>query len=362
MRIEDEIDIWLRTNKLKRVFPREVSLRRKVVKDEVEFYGYLFDENWHDVYANVFAQWQKAYSKFDTVLVDIDEHSLPDYWSQIEVAFEVMGKVRDILEKEGLYGRWYFTGRGFHVYIDFPLSNIEYYTEIVRYDWAKELFDKMKKNIDLRVVGDKNRMARLVGSVHSKTGLTMIRIEPEWELEKIVTLSLEGKNEAKYIDNLEKNMWFAEYLKEMDMRYREQTRSSRPIVVDDERKKAVYEFVKVHGNSIEMMPPCIKEGIRVLLETGELFHEWRFHIAAYLLRVWDRSSVEKLFEMANDYNPSITKYQLDYIERRKLYPYGCRKAKLYGICPVQDQKKCPFYDLFGKWIGGVFKDVENGGV
>lgn len=360
MKLEDEIDIWLRMDKLGKVFPREVSLKRKVVKDEFEFYSYLIDNKWIDVYANVFAQWQKAYSKFDTVLIDIDEHSLPSYYEQIERVYEIMGVVRDILEREGLLGRWYFTGRGFHCYIDFPVKNLEYYTDMIRYDWARELFDSLRQNIDFGVIGDKNRMARIVGSKHKKTNLVMIRIEPEWELEKIIELSYKGQNIAKVYDWSKVNEWFGEYLAELDFEYREKIKN-RSFKLDMDREQEVYKFMKKYGSSMELLPPCVKEGIGILVDTGELFHEWRFHIAAYLLRVWDREAIEGLFMLANDYNPVKVKYQLDYIERRRLYPYGCRKAKMYGICQFDDQTKCPFFHLTGKWIGSVFKDVEDVG-
>jgi len=361
MILEDEIDIWLRANTLGRIFPREVNLRRYVVKDEVEFYDYLFTNKWTDVYANVFAQWQKSYSKFDTVFVDIDIHEGNEYWSQIEESYEEMQKVRDVLEKEGLAGRWYFTGRCFHVYIDFPVTHLEYYSDIIRYQWAVDVFRNID-SIDTRVVGDKNRMARIVGSIHGKTKLHMIRIEPEWELDKIVINSMDKKFEAEVQNWIVNNTWFAEFLKEMDKEYIERVQQSNEYVVSDERQKLVYEFVKEHSNSFDLLPPCIKKGIDLILETGELFHEWRFHLATYLLRVWDKASVEQLFSLANDYNPSLTEYQLNYILKRGMYPYSCKKAKLYGICQFDDQRKCPFHELLWGWIGGIFKDIEKGGV
>jgi len=357
MRIEEEIDIWLRSGSLGRVCPREVNLQRYIVNDEVDFYGYIFANKWKDIYSNIFAQWQKAYSKFDTIFIDIDIHEGDDYWSQIEQSYEEMQKVRDILLEEGLEARWYYTGRCFHAYIDFPVTHLEYYTDIVRYYWAVDVFNDVD-SVDVAVVGDKNRMARIVGSVHGKTGLRMIRIEPEWELDKIVMNSMDNKNEAEAKKWFVSNAWFAEFLKELNDEYMERVSGNGQVTIaNDERKKNVYEFMTKHGNSIECMPPCIKEGINLLLQTGELYHEWRFHLATYLLRVWDRESVEHLFSLANDYKPGVTKYQLDYIEKRKLYPFGCKKAKLYGICQFDDQRKCPFHDLLGKWIGSVFKDL-----
>ena len=115
------------------------------------------------------------------------------------------------------------------------------------------------------------------------------------------------------------------------------------------------EFVKKH-NSFDDLPPCVRKGIELLINTGELVHEWRLHIAAYLLRVWDYDEVVKLFSFASDYSEKITKYQLDYILKNDIYPYSCKNAKAVGICPVKDIKKCPFYVLTDGWIGRPLKE------
>ncbi len=353
-RLEDEIDVWLRADYLSNVFPREVSLKRRIVRDEVDFWDYLNSIKWVGGYSNVWAQWQKARRKFDTVLIDIDDHSEgKTFDEQVEGAYEALGKVRDILDSEGLVGRWYFSGRGFHVYIDFPIKHLELYTEVVRYQWAKKLFKQVEENIDTTVIGNKNAMARVPGTMNRKTKLYMIRIEPEWELDKILFNSMDRKFEAKVDDWRKVNEWFAEYLVWQEEILKEKS-IKRKDFREDDKIKGVSDFLKKHKD-LRSMPPCVAKGIELLIEAGELVHEWRFHIAGYLLRVWDYDEVVRVFSFADDFSYRITKYQLDYILGRDLYPYSCKNAKSLGICPMEDIKKCPWYTLTDGWIGRPLK-------
>ena len=358
MKLEDELDIWLRSYKLSNVFPREVGLNRRVAKDEVDFYDYLNFIKWTDGYSNVWANWQKSRRKFDTVLIDIDVHDNSlGYDEQVFEAYEVMGKVRDILEKEGLAGRWYFSGRGYHVYIDVPLTHLELYSEVVRYNWGSKVFKSVLDYIDRRVLGNKNVMARLPGTINSKTRLYMVRIEPEWEIAKILSNALEGRFPDSYEDVAEKNSWLVDEFKSIEEKIVEK-KSYKQVGNEFNREDEVKRLMEEYSN-LESLPPCVAEGIRTLIETGELVHEWRLHIASYLLRVWDYDEVVRVFMFADDFNKRMTEYQLNYILKHDLYPYSCRNAKMLGICPMKDIKRCPWYSLTDGWLGRPFKEAKE---
>ena len=103
--------------------------------------------------------------------------------------------------------------------------------------------------------------------------------------------------------------------------------------------------------NLSSMPMCIREGIMRLKYLGELDHYWRLALAMFLLRARGYDDTLKVLKYASDYNDYKTKYQLDYIIRRKLNVYGCDKLRDMGICPYKDNpKKCPFYPSMNLWL------------
>jgi hypothetical protein len=325
-----EWKIWLRREN---PFPRQVGIGRKIVYSEEELMNRVLNG---DVYVNVFAEWQREFCMFDTIFLDIDEHSDLSLGERLDVLMCKVEKVSESLEREGLVGRWYFTGNGFHCYIDFPMIrfwNRRVYSKTVRQFVYEILGDNEKNLIDFKVCGDSNRMARFPLTVHSKTGMKMVRIDPSMEIEKILENSFYGKciGDMNYC-----NEWLGDYLEVLQKDVR---------IVDEEKRIEIdVELSKLD------LPPCVRKGIEILLLTGELEHVWRFHIGAYLLRVMDRKLVEDIFAFANDYDELKTRRQLDSLEKYK--PYACKNAAIFGICPYGlNFKKCPYYDLSSGWLG-----------
>jgi len=79
------------------------------------------------------------------------------------------------------------------------------------------------------------------------------------------------------------------------------------------------------------------------------------HVAAFLLRLWNFDDVHELFKFANDYRERITLYQLNYIMRRGIMPFSCRKAQTIGVCNI-NQDECLWKKITTGWIGTLFVD------
>ena len=299
-----EFEIWARAGRVSE-FPRAVGFERVEVKDEVELYEYVQKCGWLDCYSALFARGEK----FDTVLMDVDGHD--SQWN----ADVKVSKLLRVLKDRGLKHRVYWTGRGYHVFVDFEPVKLNDYRAVML-KWFEVL--GVKELIDLNASGSENRIARLPKTVNAKAGKMMERIS-----------DADGFNEGL----------------------------ADELISYDVEKVEVKEVERICLNlNEEELPICVKEGIERLRRTGELSHQWRFHIATFLLKVWDYDRVKNVFRVANDFNERVTDYQLQQILKRGYKCYGCKKLKVLGMCSFDDLSECAFYDLTGGWlevIGGA---------
>lgn len=85
-------------------------------------------------------------------------------------------------------------------------------------------------------------------------------------------------------------------------------------------------------------PPCVKHAINTLKNGENLSHSGRFMLATYLLaRGYSPADIVPYFQNAPDYNPSITKYQLNHLaggsgSGTKYMCQSCDKLRALNHC------------------------------
>jgi len=344
--IVKELEIWLRGRE---GFPREYSNSRKIVYTFDELLQYI-NENPYNVYVSVFSQRQIAKREFDTIFIDVDRHG-----GTGKNVYDKARKIVSVFDVLDIATRQYYSGRGFHIYIDFPQIHLEKYRDVVRY-WLKNVLGKYYNWLDKIVIGDIRRLGRVPWTVNTRTGITMKRVDVmSWDWEKIKEYVLsDGYIEIDYElwhGNTELTGTLLEI--EFEGRYSKGKKSfvDRDLAKYFEKKRNIYE-----------MPPCIREGIERLLMYGELEHYWRMHVATFLLRAWGYEDTLALFRMASDFDKRKTEYQLKYFIRNNIHSFSCKTALEYGVCPytsLEKQKECPFWPSVNHWVK-TYQEVYGG--
>jgi len=289
---------WLRAENSLPLFPREVGLKRETVDSLDAFFEYVADcqRLKVDCYASVFSKWQIENSMFDTIFLDVDDVESAEY-------------VRDVLESNGLVAREYCSGRGYHFYLDFPAVKMLDYKNVVRRFVSS--FLGLSEHVDMHVVGDVRRMARVPLTYNTKVDRAMSIISDECYLNTRLPKVLESLRMVEPVT--------AEY---------------------EERVVDVFKKAK--------LPPCIEKLIETVVETGELEHHERLILATYLLQNFSFEDVKKLFMLCNDYSESKTTYQLRWLIENKYEPYSCKRVKQLGVCPLKNV--CEWYPWLGRAV------------
>ncbi len=339
------IDTWLRNNE--NVFPREFTEKSKykmcrfVINTKNDYIR--LTKQFSETYLNVFSQYQKTNRLFDTIFIDIDCHDYDDYYMNIDEAYEKFLSIHHKLIDFDIYTRCYFTGMGFHVYIDFPQTKLQFYREVV-INFIKN--DLQLNEYDTQVVGKENGLARVVGSLHSITKMYMIKINPEWNL---LTIIMNSEDNVNYECEDKINDWISMYLSNDDRKISNKKSKFKNM---DKRDNEVAKFMDTNLTEINNLPECVKNGLYYLEETGELDHEYRTFIFSYLMMLWGYDkTLNTLIQMKpTDLNISKTKYHLKKIYNKKLACASCYKAKEKGICKMDDMNKCPYYVLTDAWL------------
>ena len=300
---EQEFSLWARGRINEE---REYSLVRQVVPG---YHG--ITQKWVgvDEYAAVFSKAQIEKSEFDTVLFDIDAHGEGESWVE---------KTRKFLAKcETEPSRMYQTGRGVHVYFDLD----EDVKGLVRY---KRMVLAMVKRwgveslIDRHVVGDVRRMARLPQSRNGKGGY-MVRVEPE-------AFDVEVVGEPETVAGGVPRQIHVTIHETDDVE-----RTFGPVM----GAKRLYQESEY--------APCVRAGIRELMETGELNHSERLHIFSYLVQNDEMDKAWQLLKTyAGDFDPRISEYQLGYLQKTNFMPFKCVNVPQH-LCPYQNQRECVYW-------------------
>ncbi len=293
-------------------FPREMGLKRNYIYSVDEF------DLTQDCYSSIFSLDQLSTDSLDTIYFDIDAHrgeNLEDKFNEFKNKLNDAG-ISDIT-------RIYFTGRGIAVYFDFlkPIK-IGIYPTSVKYfvDYLG-----IRKILDVSVVGDVRRVARIPYSYNSKASRYMVRVSKDMSVDEMIEFS-----ENKVIDD--NRCWyqgklfdFNKYTQEIEF-YIQKTSE------------------KIYGKHVERYeyPLCVKKGINDLLETGELDHVERLHVFSFLILNGEEGFSRKILTTAGDYDPAITEAQIKSIKDHNGYIYSCDNVP-ESICTYKNKRECPYY-------------------
>ena len=268
-------------------FPRDFyspDLKRREVVEDYEDVLIRVDKCYCiDCYLSIFSKAQIKRKIFDVIFLDVDEAK------NYPLVLEKIDKFPHVC---------YFSGRGYHIYLKFGEMKFNNYRATVRE--FVEIYG-LKSLIDTNTLGDVNRVARLPMTWNSKTN-----------------------KQAKLIEEKDGDV---DLLRDILSLLDEKSRHKRLQSFEGDRKK-------IREADFSILPPCIQECIKEIIETGELAHEKRLHLASFLVWVWDYEDVKALFSLCNDYKEHYTEQQLKWIIERKYCPYSCKHAKQLGICPL----------------------------
>ena len=99
----------------------------------------------------------------------------------------------------------------------------------------------------------------------------------------------------------------------------------------------------------EDFPPCIKKLIDQLTSSHNVPHTGRVTLAIYLSRAgMSNEQIQKIFSYAPDFNPDITKYQIEFIRRKNYNMPSCKLMESYGLCIAECKCNSPL--LFRKHL------------
>ena len=92
----------------------------------------------------------------------------------------------------------------------------------------------------------------------------------------------------------------------------------------------------------EDYPPCVKALLESLRLSENLPHNARFALSVYLLNTGKKvEEVMKVFSTAPDFDEKITRYQVEYANKKGYTMPGCRAMEVYGLCTANCRVKNP---------------------
>jgi hypothetical protein len=305
-------------------FPRDMMQYRIKVQDTAEYLWWLtrcYERM--DCYVAVYSDPQILSGEVDTIFLDIDAEN-------IQEAQGKLNQLRKVLDDMNLVYRVYFSGaKGFHVYIDFEPVKLRYPGFAIK----KFVTTRLPHVMDFTGVGDVRRLARVPYTINQKTGVMSFRVNPELLPTHLSDVPPElpyGYNDTIGGELLDLDALLAE--------------SEEPIDMAEEGKIPEWE-----GPA----PPCIVDIITRLKETGELSHQERLHLAAFVIQAgYDVNVVMGLLaRYAKDFSMAATQYQLSKLLEARFSCYTCSNAQLLGFCPLgKDAKECLFYPSINSFL------------
>jgi hypothetical protein len=214
------------------------------------------------------------------------------------------------------------TRRGYHVHIFFD-SVYEIDQDL---DFSKKVYKQLQlgilnecnyRFIDFAVVGDINRMCRIAFSIHEKSGVECAVVNNQLNQDKVRSIEyfkLYGLK-RKDIESARKKAWEIE------------------ITTKQKRTKYVPRNLDFEGS--DGIRPCFVKA----LNSGEMGHQQRLALLqeAYSLGFHSQESIIDLYRCLNDFDDSITRYQMNWfftnkVEKNDITPYSCRTIQRYGWC------------------------------
>jgi len=332
--LEEQWINHLRPESVPFIFPRNVGFPwRKNVFNVEQYLAYVTEHDGNsDVFVSVFSDFQRRNNMFDTIYIDVDLEN-----TSSEKEFKKVQYLFLRLVSERIYPRLEFSGsKGFHFWIDFGMIKINDFANA-----TKKLFEELKlteliRKKDRGVFCDKNRLSRVIYTMHPETGLLCYPVVENILETKLLTIRRNALREFTSLpsvnnvlnENVGKLLW--EYDKNTVVRTVDMNIKDRSFNKDD----------------IPIYPSCISDAIKNMYQSCELDHYKRLHLAAFFNYLdFPIEEMNKIFMLANDYNSNLTLYHLRRIKNLHLCPYSCDKAAFLGLCPLSDKRRseCTFY-------------------
>ena len=311
--------------------PLRVSLDN--IANAQEFFN-MFKEN---AYISLFSDWQIRNNTYDTIFIDIDGKTT-------EEAYEKYLKVNELLQEYKLIRR-YFSGVGFHIFLDYIPTKIQNYHKTIRacakthnllVQWTdKELL------IDTQVM-DTRRLCRVPGTINSDTSLYYIPFVESDTLEKILKRAqqknVQQTNSQVQIQQDFINEGLEKKLQQIDNYY------TNIKNIASAHRHVVQSSTLL--NDIDTLPECMQNMIKQAKILGELTHIERIILATFLTKVWTNDKIQSLFaQIFKDYDSNVTTYYLNYIRQNYEHTYTCTKINELPAkyCPHKKWYYCSYY-------------------
>ena len=214
------------------------------------------------------------------------------------------------------------TKRGYHVHVFFDSvyeinQELEFWKQVYKQLQLAFLQGHDYRFIDYAVIGDINRMCRIPFSVHETSGEECPIVDSQLEQDKVRSVEyfkLYGLKQKDIVLAMDEAREFRKALKEKRTNY-------------------VPKTLSFEGE--EGIRPCFIKS----LNSGEMCHQQRLALLseAYSLGFHSPESIVELFRCLNDFDYSITSYQVNWffthwVEKNSIRPYSCRTIQKYGWC------------------------------
>jgi hypothetical protein len=214
------------------------------------------------------------------------------------------------------------TRRGYHVHVFFDSiyeinNELEFWKQVYKQLQYGLLQDCNYRFIDHSVLGDINRMCRIPLSIHEKSGEECTIVNTLLEQDKLRSVEyfkLYGLKQKDLLVAMDKAREFE--------KFRQQK----------QRKYVTRNLTFESSNGIR---PCFVKA----MNSGEMCHQQRLALLqeAYSLGFHSPESIIDIFKCFNDFDESITEYQVNWflvnrVGKDEIRPYSCRTIRKYGWC------------------------------
>lgn len=308
--------LWHIRAPLTTAFPRDITLKRQKAlspKHYLTFCKLAAKNGGESAYVAVYSdmEWQ---NKLATALYyDIDGRNILLSSLFAQNLLEALSKYDPMILFTG--------GKGYHFYILIPPTKIADLRGAAKYVLDQMDGVEYERYIDPHGLGNWRAIARIPYTPHMRTGF------------KAYLIRRGGINE---------------HSKELARILADKFGHEEPIRLSKEAEKGL-----IRENGIDLsgsIPPCMLLLIDRLYHARALTHEERFILASYLARAgFGDDEIHLIFSRAEDYNPRVTGYQVNYLRRRGMKVYRCRRLKEANLCPIQGH--CEFYPSINLFLG-----------
>lgn len=311
-----------------RLYPKAIN---GLIQNQQELYRFMMFGK--DAFVRLFSEYQIAEREFDMLYLDIDDKDL-------HVAFVKLESTLEQLRKHGVkrYLINFSGSKGFHIYIPFEPVRLFNYRKTVM-AWLNKV--GALQFLDASAL-EPRRVMRLPATVNTKSGLHCITLgnDLHYSFKQVIERSID--NQLEDFD-LIYNVGISKEFLNIDGKVATEQAQSKPQTVESESSKLFTD--------ITTFPPCMKRLVMLAVEGVDLNHTERMEMGIFLNHVFggDVEKVALFYSKMSDYNPSVTKYHLQYLIDNKQKLMRCDNLNDFDIC-CEDKTVCPFYDTINKYI------------